>query len=60
MLAIIVIFIIVSMIVSVLIIAATMLPSRLNHTEDHYLIEEYAVEQSRPDGPAGKASQPSS
>ena len=59
MLAIIAIFIIASMIASVLFIAATMLSSRLNHAEDHCLTEEYEVGQSRLGVLAGEASQSS-
>ena len=60
MLAVIVIFIFASMIASVLVIAATMLSSRRNHAEDHYLTEEYEVVQSRPEVPTSEATQSSS
>lgn len=55
MLATIAIITVVSAIASILVIAATMLSSRLNSTEEHYLVEEYEVEQSSPDVPDGES-----
>ncbi len=56
MLAFIAIFIVASIIISVLVIAATILSSRQNHAEDYCLTEENEMGQSRPDGPVGEAS----
>ena len=47
MLAFIAIFFGISLIASILVIAATMLSSRLSLTEEHYLAEEYEVEHGR-------------
>lgn len=55
MLATIAIITVVSAIASILVIAATMLSSRLNSTEEHYLVEEYEVEQSSPDVSDGES-----
>ena len=60
MLAIVAIFFIVTLIASVLVIAATMLSSRLTRTEEHYLAEENEVEQNGADAPASEASPSSS
>ena len=57
MLAFIVIFVVTSIIASVFVVAATILSSRLNHTEDNYLAEEIEVDLGRADVPAGKTSQ---
>ena len=57
MLAFIAIFFIASIIASVFVVAATMLSSRLSHTEDNYLAEEVEVDHGRPDVPAGQTSQ---
>jgi hypothetical protein len=40
---------VISTIASVLVIAATMLSSRLSSTEEHYLVEDYEAEQSNTD-----------
>jgi hypothetical protein len=56
MLATIAIFFVISLIASVLVIAATMLSSRLSHREEHYLAEEYEVEQDGAEAQAGKNS----
>lgn len=56
MLATIAIFFVISFIASVLVIAATMLSSRLSHKEEHYLAEEYRPDQDGADAPAGKKS----
>lgn len=60
MLAAIAIFAIVSLIASVFVIAASMLSSRLNNTEEHYVAEEYEVDQRGVDAPASETSPPSS
>lgn len=60
MLAIIAIFIIASVIASVLVLAASMHSSRLNDSEGHFVNEEYEVEQNSPDVPASEASHSSS
>jgi hypothetical protein len=56
MLAIIAIFIVTSMIISVLVIVATILLSPHNHAEDYCLTEENEMGQWWPDGPVGEAS----
>ncbi len=52
------IFIIISFIASVLVIAATMLSSRLNHTQERYMTEEYDEGQGYLDLPAGRETSP--
>jgi hypothetical protein len=59
-LAIVAILIIASIVASILVITATMLSSRLNHKDGHFLTEEYEVEQSSPDVSVGEKSQSSS
>ena len=56
MLATIAAFCVISFIASILVIAATMLSSRLSHKEEYYLAEEYDIEQDGADAPAGKKS----
>ena len=58
MLAFLAIFIIVSLIASMLVIAATMLSSRLSHTQEQYLTEEYDEEEDYLDLPAGHETSP--
>ena len=60
MLAFVAVFFIIALITSVLVIAATMLSSRLRHTEEHYLAEKYEVEQNDADAPASETSPSSS
>ena len=60
MLAFVAVFFCVSLIASALVIAASMLSSRLNHTEEQYLAETYEVEQNSIDAPASEASPPTS
>ncbi len=60
MLAFVAVFFCLSMIASVLVIAATMLSSRLNRTEEQYLAEDYEVQPHSAEPPASEAAPPTS